>query len=162
MKRISICLFAVLAALILSSCSAKPPELSRDFACEMTAKSPDAEYTGLVTCSVGSVTLSLTSPPEVAGISYTLSDTKLRASLDGLTCITSADSLSPGSLPALICAAMQGLDTAAYVSSENRRDIYTVDTADGAVTVTAENGLPISVTADNSPYSVSLDTSQLP
>ena len=161
MKRIIIILL-VISAIAFAACSHEPPELSRSFVCDLTAESPDAEYTGRVTRSAESVTLSITSPPEVAGISYTMSDTELRTSLDGLTCVTSADSLSPSSLPAIVCAALYGLDNAAYVSSENGRDIYTVSSAIGDITVTAEGGLPVSVTTEKGTFSISLDASQTP
>lgn len=155
MKRsVLILLFSVL--ILLTACRTTTPVISDTFEAEVTVSGGDFDCAAHLCRTPDSVTLRLTAPETVAGLTYTVSDGELHTSLDDMSCITSSDSLPPSGAPALLCTVISRLGEAVYEESKDGDDTYRLRLCDGEAVIVCRDGIPRTITASFSPYTLTL------
>ena len=153
MKR-SVLIMLSSVLILLTACRAEPQELRNTFEADVTVSGGVTDYTAHISRSPGEVTVALTSPASVAGLGYTYSGGELTTSYGELSCVTSGVSLPLSSAPAVLCEALSRIGEAAYESSSDGADTYRLSLSAGSAVMTCADGLPVKITADFSPYTV--------
>ena len=141
MKRFFCLLCLSLLLLLFTACgSSKTIGATYEGSISFTDGSTDC--TAKLSADGDTLTLSVTSPENIAGIGYTFRDGELHTTLNGLECITPDNSLPSGAVPRLIYELFSRAQEAQYQSSENGIDTFVLQTDGGDMTVTAMDGVP--------------------
>lgn len=144
MKRI-LCLLTV-SILILTLCACgREPVLSPVYDGGIQATDGAMNYTARLVSDGETLNLSLASPDSVAGISFGFRDGELHTGLNGLDTVTSPDSLSSSSFPAIIYQTLVRTGEAQFQSTEDGIDTFTLLIGSDTATVTAKDGVIQSV-----------------
>ena len=146
MKRILSLTAVILILLSLSACSAKPPELAEAFEADFSALLGDAEYRGRLTADKDSLTILMTVPYTVEGMSFEYTDEGLSIGRGGMNTEVNCDYIPSTALPSRLHNALAYLGSASYSDSRDGEDIYTLPTPYGDAGITAKNGLPLKIT----------------
>lgn len=144
-----IVLLSVLTTILLSACGS-PPTLNAVYEGEIQATDGTMNYTGYLVSDGDSLRVSLTSPDTVAGLCYEFKDGELHTTLNGLDCITSADSLPDIAFPKLLYKTFSDIDKAEHLSTEEHIDTFSI----GKATVTAKNGKPLTLTYESGGWKI--------
>ena len=142
MKRILSLTAAICIMLSLSACSAKPPALAEAFEADFSAVLGDTEYRGRLTADKASVTLLMTAPYTVEGMSFEYTDEGLSIGRGGMNTEVNCDYIPSTALPSRLHNALAYLESASYAGSRDGGDVYTLPTPYGDAEITADNGLP--------------------
>lgn len=141
MKRF-FCLPIVILLLALTACGGDTHTLNASYAGSIQSTDGAVNYTAALTADGDTLTLSMTSPENVDGLTYEFCDGELHTSLNGLDTVTPYESLPPSSLPALLYALFSQCDSAKFQSTDNGVDTFILSVGDGDMTVTATDGVP--------------------
>lgn len=152
-KHIICLLITVITAVVMTACG-QSHTIAPDYSGEIQATNGEMNYTALLDCSAEEVALSFSSPESVAGLSYTFSGDELHTSLNGLDCITPADSLPKDSLPVTLHTVFADTGKAAYLRSENGVDTFTLNADDKTIVITAKDGVPQTLTSDKGNWKI--------
>lgn len=134
---------------VLTSCAPPEPELNDSFDVPLS-------ITGTLDCTAelsrtgDAITLVLTSPDTLSGLSYTYTNGGLTASYNGLSCITDGGALPDTALPRILYAVVTDIKNAAYLRSDEEGDVFQLQGA----TVTLRDGLPVRVDVTDPAYSI--------
>lgn len=143
MKRILSLTVVICILLSLSACSAKPQALAEAFEADFSCVLGDTEYRGRLTADKASVTLRMTAPYTVEGMSFEYTDEGLSVGRGSMKTEVNCDYIPSNALPSRLHNALAYLESASYAGSEDGGDIYTLPTPYGDAEITAENGLPL-------------------
>jgi len=155
MKRyLSVILLLIpLCAVMLTACRKPQPELKASFESEIIV-SGEQEITAHLNRTPDALTIAVTSPMSIAGLTYTYSGGELTASLNGHRCITDTDTLPSGAFPAVLHMVLCDIERAEYLSSDDSGDTFTLSTPSGDVQVTLADGLPVRISGDHMNYTI--------
>lgn len=142
MKRILSMTALICILLSLSACSAEPPGLADAFDADFSTVLSDTEYRGRLTADNDSLTLLMTAPYTVEGMSFEYTDDGLSIGKNGMKTEINCDYIPSAALPSMLHNALNYLDSASYKGSEDGDDIYTMPTPYGDAEIRAINGLP--------------------
>lgn len=146
MKRIVCLLSAFCLLFIVTACGQTERTLVTDYSGGIQTTDGQMNCTGILHSEDGALMLTLTSPATVAGVRYEFRDGETHTALNGLDCITPSGSLPASSVPALIEEVFSRSDEAEYLSTDDGIDTFTLKTRCGTATVTAQDGVPLTVT----------------
>ncbi len=145
MKRIISLLSACMLLFCLTACgSAHRLDSSYKGRVEFTDGS--LSCTGDLTADGDTLTLSITSPENLSGISYEYRGGELHTTLNGLECVIPADGLPASAIPTLLHELFARSDEAEYQCTDDGADTFLLHTDAGDMTVTAKDGVPSSLT----------------
>ena len=139
MKRFFLLMTALLLMLTLSACG-EPPTLNTDVAADFSVRYGDADYTGTLTKNADALTVALTAPYTVKGMTFTYRDGNLHLGYLKHSAEVAAGYLPEGGIVSRILHTLPYLPQAEYVETENGVDRFTVPTPSGSARVTAING----------------------
>ena len=134
--------------LLLSACG-EPPTVQSDFSASFTASRDDVGYAGTVTKSDASLTVIFSEPAAADGMEFCWENSALSIRYAGHSTQANADYLPSDSIPATLHNTLTYLSQAAYTGTENGEDRFTLPTPRGDAELTAENGVPTSLTDPN-------------
>ena len=149
MKRLFFVLLFIPVMCVMTSCAPPTPELKDSFTIPLTVN-------GTLDCSADlsrsgdSLTLTLTSPEALAGLSYTYINNALTASYNGLSCITDPSAMPDAALPDILYTIVTDIENAACLRSDEGGDVFQLHGA----TVTIRDGLPIRIDVTDPRYSI--------
>jgi hypothetical protein len=152
MKRFLLLLLSLALLLSLGSCAPPKPALKDSFDIPV-------QIAGTLDCAAelhrepDRITLTLASPPSLAGLSYTCSPDETTASYNGLRCITGGGTLPDTALPQLLYTVLTEMENAAFLRSEEDGDVYQLYGA----TVTISGGVPVQIDVTDPPYSITAE-----
>ncbi len=149
MKRIFSIMIISVFLLTLSACGKPNRSIEADLGGEIHATDGQRNYIAAVTAREDSLTLTLSAPESVAGVSYIFRGGELRTALNGLECVTSVDDLPSGSVVSLLYELYSHPDDAEFQSASDGADTFTLHTKGGIATVTAQDGKPQSISRGN-------------
>ena len=149
----AILLPAILCAMMLTACRDPEPQLNASFETDIIV-SGEQRLSAHLNRTPDALTITVTSPASIAGLAYTYSGDELTASMSGCRCITDASALPSGAFPSVVHTALSELDRAAYLSSSDSGDTFTLSTASGDVQVTIADGLPVQISGDHLTYTI--------
>ena len=156
MKRsILICLISAL--LFLTACSHAVPTLPEEYEADFSASGGELDCGGRITFSEGSLTVEMTSPDTVKGLTYTVADGELSTAYGELSCITDSAGVIPGSVPAVMYEVFTALDKAIYLRSTNEDDIYRLELSSGRAELSFRKGALRSFSTASCPYTFVLN-----
>ncbi len=141
MKRL-FCLPIVVLLLALTACTGSTHTLNASYTGSIQSTDGAVNYTAALTADGDTLTLCMTSPESVDGLTYEFRDGELHTSLNGLDTVTPIENLPPSSLPALLHALFSRCDTAKLQRTDNGVDTFVLSVGDGDMTVTASDGVP--------------------
>jgi len=147
-------LFPILILLMLTSCKAPDPTLDESFNAELSITYNNTEYTADLSRKPGELCVTVTSPDDLAGITYTYIGDELTVSCAELSCIT-ADGLPSSSVIQLIYDGITNAPNGSYRSTTDGADLFNVPTNRGAAELAISSGAPVSINADYCPYKIS-------
>lgn len=149
MKRLIILpiLFAVIFA--LSSCG-EPPTVQSDFTASFTANYDDVDYAGTVTKNGDNLTVTFSAPYTVEGTAFCYEDGTLCIRYAGHSTQANADYLPANSVPAMLHNTLSYLSQASYTGTQDGKDHFSLPTPYGDASFTAQDGIPLSLTAPQS------------
>ena len=130
--------------MVKSFCSSGARTLNSSYEGSIRSTDGAVNYTATLTADGDTLTLHMTSPESVAGLTYEFRGGELHTSLNGLDCITPCDSLPPNALPAQLYEMFSRSDEARLRSAADGVDTFSLDTRGGNMTIIAEGGVPIS------------------
>lgn len=151
MKQFFAAFLIFLCAILLPSCSREPPMLSENISADISV-SKDGEVLGGCSVSGSSDILCITllSPENAAGISYTYEDEKLTVTYQELQCITDAGYLPDSSDVSVLYDGLKSLKSAQYTeSSADGTDHYTSQTEHDRFRISAKDGAVTSLQSEN-------------
>ena len=135
--------------LLLSSCG-EPPTVQSDFSASFTARYKDTDYAGTLTKEGDHLAVTLYEPYAAEGMSFCWEDSALSVRYMGHSTKANADYLPADSIPAALHNTLAYLSQASYTGSENKEDRFTLPTPYGNAELTAQDGIPKSLTDPNS------------
>lgn len=135
--------------LFLSSCG-EPPTVQSDFSASFTARYEDIDYAGAVTKEDDCLDVILSQPYTVSGMTFCWEGSALSVRYMDHSAGANADYLPADSVPAALHNALAYLPQAAYTGTENGEDRFTLPTPYGDAELTAQDGIPKSLTVPNS------------
>lgn len=160
MKR-SVLIILLSVLILLAGCRTPIPALNTAIEANVTVTGGAIDCTARVKSTADGVIFDILSPASVAGVSYTYSKGELRTSYGELSCITGSDSLPPSSVPMLVCETLSRLADAVYEDSGNEGESYRLRLSQGEVTVVCTGGVPHTITASYSPYTIRLTSNHV-
>ena len=155
MKRLFCIILSACLILCLSACG-EPPTVQTDFAAVFTAQNGGAEYAGTADMTGGCLTVTMTEPYTVQGVTFAYADGTLTIRRGGLSAEADADYLPGGPADALY-GVLPYLSQAEYTGTQNGTDAFTVPTPRGAVSLSAVDGFPTALTDPNSGYTFTFE-----
>lgn len=153
MKR-SVLIMLMSVLILLTACRSDPPKLNDTFHASVAVSGGETDFCADVERTPDAVTVAITSPATVAGITYTYTKGELHTSCGTSESISTLDSLPPSGAPAVLCEALSRLNEAVCDESGKDTDAYRLTLDKGTVTITAEDGELLALKADYSPYTV--------
>lgn len=148
MKRILSILSIITLLFSLTACGSTPT-LDSSYSGAVEFSDAHLNCTADLTADGNTMTLSLTSPENLSGLCYEYRSGELHTTLNGLDCVTPAESLSPTAVPTLLYELFSRCDEAKYQGTEDNADVFILSTSAGDMTVTAVDGAPESLTFGN-------------
>ena len=145
MKRILSILSIITLLFSLTACGSAPT-LDSSYSGAVEFSDAHLSCTADLTADGDTMTLSLTAPENLSGLCYEYRGAELHTTLNGLDCVTPAESLSPTAVPTLLYSRC---DEAKYQGTEDNADVFILSTSAGDMTVTAVDGAPKSLTFGN-------------
>lgn len=145
MKR-TISLFTIIMLLFSLTACGSSPALNSSYAGTVEFTDGSLSCVGKLKADGENLTLTITSPENLAGISYEYRDDELHTSLSGLECIIPAEGLPASAIPTLLHELFSRSDEAEYQGTEDGADTYVLHTDAGDMTVTADDGAVQSLT----------------
>lgn len=142
MKRILSLSALICILLSLSACSSEPPSLADAFGADFSTVLGDTEYHGRLSSDNDSLTLLMTAPYTVEGMSFEYTDDGLSIGKGGMNTEINCDYIPSAALPSMLHNALAYLDSSSYKGNDNGEDIYTLPTPYGDAEIRALNGLP--------------------
>ena len=148
MKRIICLLLISLTLLTFCACGA-PPALNSAYTGEIRYTDGQTDCTADLSADGDTLRLTITSPGNASGLCCEYRGGELHISLNGLDCITSAECLPASALPSLLYECFSQSAEAEYQGADEGVDTYCLHTRSGDMTVTAEDGIPKTLTYGN-------------
>ena len=149
MKRL-LCLFP-LFILVLTLCACgEPPTVQSDFFARFTVQKDEISYAGTLQKKGSCMTLTMTEPYTVTGMSFCREDSALSIRYAGHSAEVTSDYLPADTVPTALYNSLSYLEQAAYTGTENGTDHFTLPTPYGDAKLTARDGMPTTL---DDPYS---------
>ena len=151
MKRSVIILLTALL-ILLAGCTEPTAELPDPFEADVSAVSDGLSFTAHASLSGGELTLGVSTPDELSGITYTVSDSEMSASYSDLSCVLSPDSLAGSTAPRLLYDALAHVSEARFIESVDGANVFELTLTDGKAKLVFSGGELSELSADFSPY----------
>ena len=135
----------LLFPILLSACSKEPPSLSTDFTGSFSVTQDEICYQGDIALDDTGLVVTMTEPYTVSGVGFRYDDEGLSIEYAGHKTTANCDYIPPSAIPQALHNALAYLPQAAYCSTENGADVFTLPTPYGDVAVTAKDGTPITL-----------------
>ena len=150
MKRFFSAFLVFLCVILLSSCSREPPPLNENISATVAVSKNDEVLGSCTVSSNGSIIcISLLSPENAAGISYTYENEKLTVAYHELQCITDSDYLPDDSEISVLYDGLRSIKGAQYTESKDGADRYSAQTEHDCFLITAEDGIITAMQSEN-------------
>ena len=145
MKRRLLLMMVILLILTLAACG-EPPTVNSDFSGSFTVRYGNADYNGTLTKDGGALTIVMTAPYTVEGMTFTYQGDALRIGYRGHETETTAGYLAEACIPSYLHNTLPYLPQAEYVDTTDGVDRFTLPTPSGSAAVTASSGTLKSLT----------------
>lgn len=155
MKRILL-LFMTVPLFLLSACG-EPPTVESDCRLTFTVENTELSYAGEVEKSGDDLTVTLTEPYTVQGMTFSYESDSLSIRYGGHNTQAHPDYLPFESIPALLYNTLSYLPQAAYSSTQEDFDIFILPTPYGDSELTAKDGVPVTLNVPKSDLTVSFE-----
>ena len=149
MKKLILLLSAACIALCLSSCG-EPPSVATVFDADFTVSRSGEDYSGRLSLTGESLTVAMTAPFTVEGMSFDYTDEGLTISRGGLSASANSDYIPAAAIPSVLHDTLTYIGQAAYIGSDGGEDSFTLPTPYGEATLTARDGDPVRLADDYS------------
>ena len=140
------CSLIILAS--LTACG-EPPTVNNDFSAAFSARCGDTDYAGTLTKDGDVLTIDMTEPYTVQGITFTYQGGKLSVGYAGHSAEATAGYLPGSCIPSSLHGTLPYLPQAEYTETADGTDHFTLPTPNGAAQLTADNGSLLSLTDPN-------------
>lgn len=148
MKRVIAITLCILTVFALTACGKASHSLDPSYDGEVQATDGRTNYIAEVKSGEDGVSVTLRAPDSVAGLCCEFSGGELHTRLNGLDCITVADSLPPASFVSLLHEVFLNADSAEYLETADGVDTFSLKTRGGTAVITAKDGKIQSITAE--------------
>ena len=150
MKRsLTVLLSAIIFTFPLSACG-EQPTVDGDFTAAFTTKYLGADYSGTLYKNGDHMTVSMNDPYTARGLVFDYRGDTLGISLGVHSTETDPEYLPYDCIPSVLRNSLAYLPQAAYSGTEDGSDIFALPTPYGDATLTAQNGVPLSLTDPHS------------
>ena len=155
MKRILL-LFMTLPILLLCACG-DPPAVQSDCRLAFTAHNADIPCAGTVEKDGDTLTVTMSEPYTVQGMIFSYEGETLSIRYGGHSAQANADHLPADSIPGILYGTLSYLPQATYSGTQDDTDRFILPAPCGDCELTAQNGIPVSLTVPKSGLTFSFE-----
>ena len=150
MKRfLTVLLSTIIFTFPLSACG-EPPKVNSDLTAAFTTEYLGADYSGTLNKNGDHMTITMNAPNTARGLVFDYRGDTLSINLGVHSTEADTEYLPYNCIPSVLHNSLAYLPQAAYSGTEDGSDIFALPTPYGNATLTAQNGVPLSLTDPHS------------